>query len=157
MYMFVKQNEDKQQHFNFLGKLFLLVIEYVSLLFIFTAGENLAFWEAAEELRWGTGASMSEKAEQVFKSDTHYFCTLLLYMYFSCQASISQHLFFYRTFLAPGAPRWINIDGRTMGITVKGLEHPHRYVLDGAQTHIFMLMKKVRLYSRLYFCDGHLQ
>lgn len=34
---------------------------------IFTAGENLAFWEAAEELRWGTAASMSEKAEQVFK------------------------------------------------------------------------------------------
>lgn len=46
-------------------------------------------------------------------------------------------------FLAPGAPRWINIDGRTMGLTVKGLEHPHRYVLDAAQTHIFMLMKKV--------------
>lgn len=48
-----------------------------------------------------------------------------------------------RTFLAPGAPRWINIDGRTMGLTVKGLEHPHRYVLEAAQTHVFMLMKKV--------------
>uniref|UniRef100_A0A8C1TGL1 Regulator of G protein signaling 9a n=1 Tax=Cyprinus carpio TaxID=7962 RepID=A0A8C1TGL1_CYPCA len=77
------------------------------------SGENLAFWEAAEELKWGTAASMSEKAEHIFK-----------------------------TFLAPGAPRWINIDGRTMGLTVKGLEHPHRYVLDAAQTHIFMLMKK---------------
>uniref|UniRef100_A0A672SR07 Regulator of G-protein signaling 9-like n=1 Tax=Sinocyclocheilus grahami TaxID=75366 RepID=A0A672SR07_SINGR len=81
------------------------------------SGENLAFWEAAEELKWGTAASMSEKAEQIFK-----------------------------TFLAPGAPRWINIDGRTMGLTVKGLEHPHRYVLDGAQTHIFMLMKKDTFY-----------
>ncbi len=50
-----------------------------------------------------------------------------------------------RTFLAPGAPRWINIDGRTMGLTVKGLDHPHRYVLEAAQTHVFMLMKKVRL------------
>lgn len=49
----------------------------------------------------------------------------------------------FRTFLAPGAPRWINIDGRTMGLTVKGLEHPHRYVLEAAQTHVFMLMKKV--------------
>uniref|UniRef100_A0A8C5BFW4 DEP domain-containing protein n=1 Tax=Gadus morhua TaxID=8049 RepID=A0A8C5BFW4_GADMO len=49
------------------------------------------------------------------------------------------------TFLAPGAPRWINIDGRTMGLTVKGLDHPHRYVLDGAQTHVFLLMKKVPL------------
>lgn len=48
-----------------------------------------------------------------------------------------------RTFLAPGAPRWINIDGRTMGLTVKGLEHPHRYVLEAAQTHVFLLMKKV--------------
>ncbi|XP_010615123.1 regulator of G-protein signaling 9 isoform X5 [Fukomys damarensis] len=45
-------------------------------------------------------------------------------------------------FLAPGARRWINIDGKTMDITVKGLRHPHRYVLDAAQTHIYMLMKK---------------
>nr|XP_031541498.1 regulator of G-protein signaling 9 isoform X5 [Vicugna pacos] len=45
-------------------------------------------------------------------------------------------------FLAPGARRWINIDGKTMDITVKGLKHPHRYVLDAAQTHIYMLMKK---------------
>uniref|UniRef100_A0AAY4CII8 Regulator of G-protein signaling 9 n=1 Tax=Denticeps clupeoides TaxID=299321 RepID=A0AAY4CII8_9TELE len=73
------------------------------------SGENLAFWEAAEEMN-------------------------LWY----------PHSFYaIRTFLAPGAPRWINIDGRTMGLTVKGLEHPHRYVLDAAQTHIFMLMKKV--------------
>lgn len=50
-----------------------------------------------------------------------------------------------RTFLAPGAPRWINIDGRTMGLTVKGLDHPHRYVLEAAQTHVFLLMKKVFL------------
>lgn len=49
-----------------------------------------------------------------------------------------------RTFLARGAPRWINIDGKTMEVTVKGLKHPHRYVLDPAQTHIYMLMKKVR-------------
>ncbi|KAL6103528.1 uncharacterized protein ACO6RY_02904 [Pungitius sinensis] len=77
------------------------------------SGENLAFWEAAEELKWGTASSMSSKAETIFK-----------------------------TFLAPGAPRWINIDGRTMGLTVKGLEHPHRYVLEAAQTHVFLLMKK---------------
>lgn len=53
-----------------------------------------------------------------------------------------------RTFLARGAPRWINIDGNTMEITVKGLKHPHRYVLDAAQTHIYMLMKKVSKGSR---------
>ncbi|XP_034021453.1 regulator of G-protein signaling 9-like [Thalassophryne amazonica] len=77
------------------------------------SGENLAFWEAAEELKWGTASSMSAKAESIFKM-----------------------------FLAPGASRWINIDGRTMGLTVKGLEHPHRCVLDVAQTHVFLLMKK---------------
>ncbi|XP_027027695.1 regulator of G-protein signaling 9a isoform X1 [Tachysurus fulvidraco] len=84
------------------------------------SGENLAFWEAAEEMKWGAAASMSEKAETIFK-----------------------------TFLSPGAPRWINIDGRTMGLTVKGLEHPHRNVLDAAQTHIFMLMKKDTFYRYL--------
>uniref|UniRef100_W5KTL2 Regulator of G protein signaling 9a n=1 Tax=Astyanax mexicanus TaxID=7994 RepID=W5KTL2_ASTMX len=84
------------------------------------SGENLAFWEAAEEMKWGAASSINEQAQTIFK-----------------------------TFLAPGAPRWINIDGRTMGLTVKGLEHPHRYVLDAAQTHIFMLMKKDTFYRYL--------
>lgn len=30
-------------------------------------GENLAFWEAAEELTYGTASSMSTKAETIFK------------------------------------------------------------------------------------------
>ncbi|XP_042252502.1 regulator of G-protein signaling 9-like isoform X1 [Thunnus maccoyii] len=77
------------------------------------SGENLAFWESCEDLKWGTAATMREKAEHI-----------------------------YKTFLARGAPRWINIDGKTMEITVSGLRHPHRYVLDAAQTHIYMLMKK---------------
>uniref|UniRef100_UPI0037E9B052 regulator of G-protein signaling 9b n=1 Tax=Semicossyphus pulcher TaxID=241346 RepID=UPI0037E9B052 len=77
------------------------------------SGENLAFWEGCEDLKWGAAATMREKAEQI-----------------------------YKTFLARGAPRWINIDGKTMEVTVKGLKHPHRYVLDAAQTHIYMLMKK---------------
>ncbi|XP_076007930.1 regulator of G-protein signaling 9-like [Genypterus blacodes] len=77
------------------------------------SGENLAFWEDCEDLKWGAAATMREKAEQI-----------------------------YKTFLARGAPRWINIDGKTMEITVKGLKYPHRYVMDAAQTHIYMLMKK---------------
>ncbi|KAK0152618.1 Regulator of G-protein signaling 9 [Merluccius polli] len=77
------------------------------------SGENLAFWEGCEDLKWGTAATMKDKAQQI-----------------------------YKTFLARGAPRWINIDGKTMEVTVKGLKHPHRYVLDAAQTHIYMLMKK---------------
>ena len=59
-----------------------------------------------------------------------------------------------RTFLARGAPRWINIDGKTMEITVKGLKHPHRYVLDAAQTHIYMLMKKVSKHQMFRFETG---
>ncbi|MGH0152567.1 UNVERIFIED_CONTAM: hypothetical protein FKN15_022584 [Acipenser sinensis] len=77
------------------------------------SGENLAFWESCEDLKYGDQSKVKEKAEEV-----------------------------YKTFLAPGARRWINIDGKTMDITVKGLKHPHRYVLDAAQSHIYMLMKK---------------
>nr|XP_021156047.1 regulator of G-protein signaling 9 isoform X1 [Columba livia] len=77
------------------------------------SGENLSFWEACEDLKYGDQSNIKEKAEEI-----------------------------YKLFLAPGARRWINIDGTTMGITVRGLKHPHRYVLDAAQTHIYMLMKK---------------
>ncbi|NXN38210.1 RGS9 protein, partial [Rhinoptilus africanus] len=77
------------------------------------SGENLSFWEACEDLKYGDQSKVKDKAEEI-----------------------------YKLFLAPGARRWINIDGTTMGITVKGLKHPHRYVLDAAQTHIYMLMKK---------------
>ncbi|KAG9472043.1 hypothetical protein GDO78_021520 [Eleutherodactylus coqui] len=77
------------------------------------SGENMSFWEACEDLKYGDQSKVKEKAEEI-----------------------------YKLFLAPGARRWINIDGKTMEITVKGLKHPHRYVLDAAQTHIYMLMKK---------------
>uniref|UniRef100_H3BBA2 Regulator of G-protein signaling 9 n=1 Tax=Latimeria chalumnae TaxID=7897 RepID=H3BBA2_LATCH len=77
------------------------------------SGENMGFWEACEDIKYGDQSKVKEKAEEI-----------------------------YKLFLAPGARRWINIDGKTMEITVKGLKHPHRYVLDAAQTHIFMLMKK---------------
>ncbi|XP_048343386.1 regulator of G-protein signaling 9 [Sphaerodactylus townsendi] len=77
------------------------------------SGENMAFLEACEDLKYGDQSKVKDKAQAI-----------------------------YTTFLAPGARRWINIDGTTMGITVKGLRHPHRYVLDAAQTHIYMLMKK---------------
>uniref|UniRef100_A0A6Q2Y3E6 Regulator of G protein signaling 9b n=1 Tax=Esox lucius TaxID=8010 RepID=A0A6Q2Y3E6_ESOLU len=84
------------------------------------SGENMAFYEAAEEMRWGAATAIPEKSQ-----------------------------FIFNTFLKPGAPRWINIDGRTMGLTVKGLDCPHRYVLDAAQTHIFLLMKKDTFYRYL--------
>lgn len=54
----------------------------------------------------------------------------------------------HRQFLAPGAARWVNIDSQTMEQTLEGLRQPHRYVLDDAQLHIYMLMKKVSTSSR---------
>uniref|UniRef100_A0A8C6ZCX5 Regulator of G protein signaling 11 n=1 Tax=Nothoprocta perdicaria TaxID=30464 RepID=A0A8C6ZCX5_NOTPE len=47
-----------------------------------------------------------------------------------------------RQFLAPGATRWVNIDSKTMERTLEGIKTPHRYVMDDAQMHIYMLMKK---------------
>lgn len=77
------------------------------------SAENLSFWEACEELRFGGQAQVPTLVDSV-----------------------------YQQFLAPGAARWINIDSRTMERTLEGLRQPHRYVLDAAQLHIYMLMKK---------------
>ncbi|KAM6165048.1 regulator of G-protein signaling 11 isoform 1-T1 [Erethizon dorsatum] len=77
------------------------------------SAENLSFWEACEELRFGGQAQIPDLVDTV-----------------------------YQQFLAPGAARWVNIDSRTMERTLEGLRQPHRYVLDDAQLHIYMLMKK---------------
>ncbi|KAM5198099.1 regulator of G-protein signaling 11 isoform 8-T8 [Hipposideros larvatus] len=77
------------------------------------SAENLSFWEACEELRHGGQAHVPVLADAV-----------------------------YQQFLAPGAARWVNIDSQTMERTLEGLRRPHRYMLDAAQLHIYMLMKK---------------
>ncbi|XP_047569440.1 LOW QUALITY PROTEIN: regulator of G-protein signaling 11 [Lutra lutra] len=77
------------------------------------SAENLSFWEACEELRRGGQAQVRAAVDAI-----------------------------YQQFLAPGAARWVNIDSRTMDRTLEGLRQPHRYVLDEAQLHIYMLMKK---------------
>ncbi|ELK28408.1 Regulator of G-protein signaling 11 [Myotis davidii] len=77
------------------------------------SAENLSFWEACEELRHGGQAQIPTLVDSV-----------------------------YQQFLAPGAARWVNIDSQTMERTLEGLRQPHRYVLDEAQLHIYMLMKK---------------
>ncbi|XP_006894970.1 PREDICTED: regulator of G-protein signaling 11 [Elephantulus edwardii] len=89
----------RAQFLDFLGKEF--------------SAENLSFWEACEELRYGAQAGIPTLVDNV-----------------------------YQQFLAPGAARWVNIDSRTMERTLVGLRQPHRYVLDDAQLHIYMLMKK---------------
>ncbi|NWZ01517.1 RGS11 protein, partial [Loxia curvirostra] len=78
------------------------------------SAENLSFWEACEELRYGEQSRIAEIVDSI-----------------------------YQQFLAPGATRWVNIDSKTMERTLEGIKTPHRYVMDDAQMHIYMLMKKV--------------
>ncbi|XP_067162210.1 regulator of G-protein signaling 11 isoform X4 [Apteryx mantelli] len=77
------------------------------------SAENLSFWEACEELRHGEQARIADIAAAI-----------------------------YQQFLAPGATRWVNIDSKTMERTLEGMRTPHRYVMDEAQMHIYLLMKK---------------
>ncbi|XP_054991635.1 regulator of G-protein signaling 11 [Sorex araneus] len=77
------------------------------------SAENLSFWEACEELRHGGQAQVPALVDAV-----------------------------YHQFLAPGAARWVNIDSRTLERTLAGLQRPHRHVLDDAQLHVYLLMKK---------------
>ncbi|NWI35226.1 RGS11 protein, partial [Picathartes gymnocephalus] len=78
------------------------------------SAENLSFWEACEELRYGEQSRIAEIVDSI-----------------------------YQQFLAPGATRWVNIDSKTMERTLEGIKTPHCYVMDDAQMHIYMLMKKV--------------
>uniref|UniRef100_H3APU2 Regulator of G protein signaling 11 n=1 Tax=Latimeria chalumnae TaxID=7897 RepID=H3APU2_LATCH len=77
------------------------------------SGENIFFWEACEDLKYGEQSKIEEKVQAL-----------------------------YHHFLAPGALRWVNIDSKTMEKTLEGIRSPHRYVMDDAQMHIYMLMKK---------------
>ncbi|XP_022524352.1 regulator of G-protein signaling 11 [Astyanax mexicanus] len=77
------------------------------------SAENLLFWQACEEVRHGEASKIAEKVDEVYKQ-----------------------------FLAPGASRWVNIDSKTMEKTLQGIKHPHRFVMDDAQMHIYFLMKK---------------
>ncbi|KAK2822050.1 hypothetical protein Q5P01_022115 [Channa striata] len=77
------------------------------------SAENLCFWQACEDIRHGESSKIVEKVEEV-----------------------------YKTFLAPGAARWVNIDSKTMDKTLEGIKNPHRFVMDDAQMHIYFLMKK---------------
>ncbi|XP_053327360.1 regulator of G-protein signaling 11 [Spea bombifrons] len=77
------------------------------------SAENLLFWEACEELRYGELSKVASTVQSV-----------------------------YEQFLAPGAVRWVNIDSKTMEKTLENIKAPHRFVLEDAQMHIYMLMKK---------------
>ncbi|MCI4393471.1 hypothetical protein PGIGA_G00157740 [Pangasianodon gigas] len=77
------------------------------------SAENLCFWQACEDLRHGETSKIPEKVDEV-----------------------------YNQFLAPGAAHSVNIDGKTMAVTLEGMKNPDRFVFDSAQMHIYVLMKK---------------
>ncbi|XP_071489894.1 regulator of G-protein signaling 11-like [Diadema antillarum] len=75
--------------------------------------ENIRFWSACESLKSAPQSMVPEMVHEI-----------------------------YRTFLAPGAPCEINVDGRTMELTQQSLRKPTRFAFEAAQQHIFLLMKK---------------
>ncbi|XP_054763890.2 regulator of G-protein signaling 11-like [Lytechinus pictus] len=75
--------------------------------------ENIRFWSACETLKYAPQSMVPEMVHEI-----------------------------YRTFLAPGAPCEINVDGRTMELTQQSLRKPNRFAFEAAQQHIFLLMKK---------------
>ncbi|KAM9208996.1 LOW QUALITY PROTEIN: regulator of G-protein signaling 11 [Dugong dugon] len=79
------------------------------------SAENLSFWEAWEEPRYERQAGVPALVDAVYQR---------------------------AQFLVPGAARWVNTDSRTMEQTLEGLCQPHRFVLDDAQLHIYVLGKK---------------
>uniref|UniRef100_UPI00358F69D4 regulator of G-protein signaling 9-like n=1 Tax=Myxine glutinosa TaxID=7769 RepID=UPI00358F69D4 len=77
------------------------------------SAENLSFWESCEDLKSCELSNVKEKAEEIFGE-----------------------------FLSPGAKHWINLDARTVAMTVAGMKQPFRLVFEEAQGHIYLLMKK---------------
>lgn len=57
-----KSRTEKKIHF-YSVTLFCYYIYFI----LNVSGENLAFWESCEDLKWGTAATMREKAEQIYK------------------------------------------------------------------------------------------
>ncbi|XP_068215025.1 uncharacterized protein [Palaemon carinicauda] len=81
--------------------------------------ENIRFWQAVNDLRWGPSSCVLEKVQSI-----------------------------YEEFLKPGAPCEINIDGKTMEQTQNQLKNPNRYTYDLAAEHVYILLLKKDCYPR---------
>ncbi|XP_066956551.1 uncharacterized protein [Macrobrachium rosenbergii] len=81
--------------------------------------ENIRFWQAVNDLRWGPSSCVNEKVQSI-----------------------------YEEFLKPGAPCEINIDGKTMEQTQNLLKNPSRYTYDLAAEHVYVLLLKKDCYPR---------
>ncbi|CAG7817424.1 unnamed protein product [Allacma fusca] len=83
--------------------------------------ENIRFWLAVRDLRYGAIFNLRQKAQQI-----------------------------YNEFLSPGAPCEINIDMRTMDAVQKEMNYltPSRFTFDPAAKHVYTMLLKKDCYPR---------
>lgn len=55
-----------------------------------------------------------------------------------------QFIFLYISseFIVQGANTQVNIDGKTLAVTMEAMEKPDRFTFDAAQNHVFSLMER---------------
>lgn len=90
--------------------------------------ENLRFWLAVQELRYGPGSEVKikKKVKEIWDE-----------------------------FLSPGAKSEINIDGRTLEATKLAIKTPSRYTFEVAASHIYMLLLKKDCYPRFIRSENY--
>ncbi|KAK4303457.1 hypothetical protein Pmani_024528 [Petrolisthes manimaculis] len=81
--------------------------------------ENIRFWQAVNDLKFGKAVNVSEQVQDI-----------------------------YEEFLKPGAPCEINIDGKTMESTQMLMKSPTRFTFDLASEHVYILLLKKDCYPR---------
>jgi len=90
--------------------------------------ENLRFWLAVQELRYGPGteAKIKKKVKEIWDE-----------------------------FLAPGAKAEINIDGKTMEATKLAMKTPTRFTFEVAASHVYLLLLKKDCYPRFIRSENY--
>jgi hypothetical protein len=90
--------------------------------------ENLRFWLAVQELRYGPGTEpkIKKKVKEIWDE-----------------------------FLSPGAKSEINIDGRTLEATKQAMKTASRFTFEVAATHIYKLLLKNDCYPRFIRSENY--
>merc|ERR1711935_400842 len=90
--------------------------------------ENLRFWIAVQDLRYGPGteAKIKKKVKEIWDE-----------------------------FLAPGAKAEINIDGKTMEATKQAMKTPTRFTFEVAAGHVYLLLLKKDCYPRFIRSENY--
>jgi len=90
--------------------------------------ENLRFWIAVQDLRYGPGTEpkIKKKVKEIWDE-----------------------------FLAPGAKAEINIDGKTMEATKQAMKTPTRFTFEVAAGHVYLLLLKKDCYPRFIRSENY--